>query len=75
VQLPRRVRDLRIPILILHGSADELVPADASRALAAVVGSDDVSLHVYGGFAHEVLNEAGRARVLADIDVWLEGHT
>jgi acylglycerol lipase len=69
-----RVRCLCLPVLILHGSADELVPADASRALAMTVGSEDVSLHIYGGFAHEVLNEAGRDRVLRDIECWLAAH-
>lgn len=63
---------VRIPALVLHGDADPLVPADASRALAAGLGSADVTLRLYEGGRHELLFDRVREQVLEDLLAWLE---
>lgn len=60
------------PLLILHGSADELSDVAGSRALHARAASNDKTLTVYDGLYHEILNEPERGQVLADITRWLD---
>jgi alpha-beta hydrolase superfamily lysophospholipase len=66
--------ELRVPLLILHGSADQLVPVGASRSLARDAGSPDKTLKVYDGLYHEVFNEPEQDKVLADLVGWMDEH-
>jgi len=70
--LARSASRLPIPTLLLQGGDDPIsAPAGAARwAREAAPGR--LTLHPYPGFLHEVLHEAGRARVLADLADWLE---
>lgn len=69
---PSRVRDLRLPTLILHGTADKLVPLTATRPLYQAIGANHRTLKLYDGLFHEVFNEPERATVTADLVSWLE---
>ncbi len=60
-----------VPLLILHGTADRLVPATGSEFLAAAVRSDDVTLKLYRGLRHELVNEVERDEIIGDIHDWL----
>lgn len=62
---------LGLPLLVLHGEADSVASPRASRALVARAGSSDKTLHVYGGFRHEVLNELGKEGVWEELASWL----
>ncbi|HEY74831.1 MAG TPA: alpha/beta hydrolase [Thermoflexia bacterium] len=66
--------DLRVPLLILHGGADRLVPPEASRAFLERVALEDKTYHEYEGYYHEPHNEVGWERPLADLEAWLEDH-
>ena len=66
-----RAGDLRMPLLIQHGSADSLTAPAGSRLLADRAGSGDVALHEYDGLYHEIFNEPERERVLGDLLAWL----
>jgi acylglycerol lipase len=66
--------EFRVPLLILHGSADQLVPVGSSRSLARDAGSPDKTLKVYDGLYHEVFNEPEQDKVLADLVGWLDEH-
>jgi alpha-beta hydrolase superfamily lysophospholipase len=68
------IERLTLPLLVLHGADDTLVPAAGSRELVAHAGSPDKTLCVYDGLYHEVLNEPGRGVVLADLIAWLDAH-
>jgi acylglycerol lipase len=68
--LPR----ITVPILILHGSADRLISPTNSQTIYDHVGSTDKALKFYEGLYHEIVNEPEKARVLADIWVWLASH-
>lgn len=67
-----RLIELRVPLLILHGSADKLTPESGSRLLFERAGSPDKNIKVYPGLYHEILNEPEQNTVLADITTWLD---
>lgn len=60
-----------LPLLLMHGSADRLTSADASREFAEKVG-DKVKLKIWDGFYHEIHNEPEQADVFKTIINWLE---
>ncbi len=62
---------IRLPLLLLQGSADRLVDPEGASMLYNAVGSTDKTLKVYNGLGHEVHNEPERATVLADVQTWL----
>lgn len=67
---------MALPLLLLHGTADELCLVAGSRALAAAraAARGDCALVEYGGGAlHEILNEPGcAAAATAEIIGWLD---
>lgn len=68
--------NLRLPLLILHSSADAIASAAASREFYEHAGSEDKTIKIYDGLFHEIYNEAepDRSRVLADLITWLGAH-
>ena len=71
---PARLPSLTIPLLVVHGSADELVNVESGRTAHSLAGSADKTLKVYDGLAHEVFNEPEKATVLDDVANWLDAH-
>jgi alpha-beta hydrolase superfamily lysophospholipase len=65
---------ITLPLLVLYGTADTLVPPKGGRMVHDRAGSADKSLHVYEGYFHELFNEpAGeRDRPLGDLRAWLD---
>jgi len=70
-QLPSQMPEIRLPILIMQGSADLLSNPEGSRILYERVGSGDKTLKLYDGFYHEIFNEPGQQQVFADMEAWL----
>jgi alpha-beta hydrolase superfamily lysophospholipase len=46
-----------LPVLYVHGAADQLVPVDLARPVVLGLGGDDVTERVLHDARHEVLNE------------------
>ena len=69
--LPTRVHDLRLPLLVQHGTADRICHPDGSRALETSVGTDDLTVRWYDGLWHEIYHEPEREQPLADLREWL----
>jgi alpha-beta hydrolase superfamily lysophospholipase len=65
---------ITLPVLVMHGEADALVPAQASEDIAATVGSTDVTLKVWPGLYHEIYNEPERNEVIATTVEWVGAH-
>lgn len=65
---------LTIPLLIIHGDADPIVPIAGSQQFYRHAGSEDKVFKIYPGGYHESINDIHRAEVLADIHAWLERH-
>lgn len=66
--------ELQVPLLILQGGADRLVPPEASRAFFEQVALIDKVRHEYDGFYHEPHNDVGWEKPLGDLEEWLERH-
>jgi len=60
-----------LPLLVLHGSADRMVPPDGSRAFVARVGHPDRELREYAGAYHVLFADLDRERVLRDVEQWI----
>jgi alpha-beta hydrolase superfamily lysophospholipase len=69
---PAQAREIRLPTLILHGTADKLVPLAATRPVYQAFGTRDRVMKLYDGLYHEVFNEPERENVTADLIRWLE---
>ncbi len=70
----RDAANLRVPTLLLVAGADRLVNPSGAREFAQALPPQNVTMHWYEGFYHEVFNEppAARARVLDDLRAWLK---
>jgi acylglycerol lipase len=73
---PEGVARLTLPLLVMHGGADRLVPPASAEMVYANAGSSDKTLELYEGFYHEIFNEpqADRAQPLNDLNTWLKTH-
>jgi acylglycerol lipase len=70
-RFPDEVVDLQLPLLVMHGGADELVPEAGSRMIHERAGSEDKTLEIWDGLYHEILNEPEQERVLELVVGWL----
>jgi len=71
----RRADDLQVPMLLMHGLADRVVPADGTIALHAIAGANDKTLRTYDGAYHHLLLDDVRDEVARDMIAWLDAHT
>jgi len=71
-RIARGASTINSPLLVMHGTGDALVPADASTRLFENVSSEDKTLKLYDGLYHEIFNEPERDAVLADVVAWLD---
>ena len=60
-----------LPLLLLHGSADRMVPPDGSRDFIARVRFHDRELREYAGAYHVLFADLDHERVLADVERWI----
>jgi alpha-beta hydrolase superfamily lysophospholipase len=66
--------EMKVPCLIVHGGADRLVPAECSRVFYENVTLADKERRVYEDYYHEVFNDIGKDKVLAEVEAWVEEH-
>ncbi len=67
-----RAKELRVPFLLLHGTEDPLVPAEASQRLYDLAVAAPVrDLRLYPGLRHEPFRELEREEVFGDVAAWL----
>jgi alpha-beta hydrolase superfamily lysophospholipase len=63
---------ITLPLLIMHGTADKATRPDGSQEFFDHAGSADKQLILYEDYYHDLLNDLGRERVMADIIGWIE---
>lgn len=63
--------DLTLPIQVMQGSGDLLIPVDALRKVVAGVSSTDLTARVWPGLFHEIYNEQTKGAVVADLVAWI----
>jgi alpha-beta hydrolase superfamily lysophospholipase len=68
---PDQASGLQLPTLILHGTADGLVPVSATRPVYQAMPAKERTIKYYAGLYHEVFNEPERAAVVGDVLQWL----
>ncbi|HEY6421794.1 MAG TPA: lysophospholipase [Pseudonocardiaceae bacterium] len=72
--LPARLPRLSVPLLLLHGTADQICDPTGSTLVHEHVSSVDKTLRRYDGLYHEIFNEPERDDVLTDLISWLNDH-
>jgi alpha-beta hydrolase superfamily lysophospholipase len=65
---------MSLPVLIVHGGGDRLIPAATSRDLFSRIGSRDKKRLEFPRFFHETHNDVGWHDSVAEMAAWLEGH-
>jgi len=65
--------ELKIPALLIHGTADALTDYKGSQAFANNAG-DIVQINLYEDGYHELHNEPNKDEVLQDVINWLNKH-
>ncbi len=69
----RQVAHLTLPLLVMHGAADQLTDPAGSQLLYTRAASPDKTLRLWPGLKHEIFNEPARAEVIAFMLDWLDG--
>lgn len=70
----RRLCDVSLPFIVLHGSADVVTDPNVSRALYQEANSEDKTIKIYDGMMHSLLfgeTDDNVEIVRADILAWL----
>lgn len=71
-----RLPELTLPLLVIHGTDDRLVPVAAGKLVTDLASSADKTLKLYDGAYHELFHELPpvRDRAIADVAAWLRAH-
>jgi alpha-beta hydrolase superfamily lysophospholipase len=65
--------ELSLPLLLMHGGADPMTSAEASRQFAGKAGKN-ITLRIWDGMYHEIHNEPEQAEVFKVMIEWLDQH-
>ncbi len=71
--IQENMKKISLPLLIMHGSEDQLTNPQGSRLLHAGISSKDTTLIIWEGLYHELLNEPEQKDVLTTISDWMAG--
>ncbi len=63
---------LKLPLFILHGTSDKATVPSGSQFFHDHAGSADKTLKLYQEHYHDLLNDLGKEKVLADIVAWID---
>jgi alpha-beta hydrolase superfamily lysophospholipase len=63
---------IQLPLILLHGTEDQLTDPRGSQELYDNIQSKDKTLKWYEGFYHELFNDPEGEIVLTDVENWLE---
>lgn len=66
---------IELPILMLHGGSDMIVPKLATEKSFELIASKDKTKKIYDGMYHEIHNEIDRKLVYEDIINWISKHS
>lgn len=69
----RRAAEINLPVLIIHGQADDIVDHSGSEEVMQKASSQDKQLHIFEGLYHETMNETlpDREKVLNTVKAFL----
>ena len=69
-----RAQDISLPVLLLHGEADQLTSSAASQEFVETLGSSDKQCTIYEGMYHELFNEPEQDEILSRCCEWISAH-
>ena len=70
----QHAEEFSLPLMIVHGGSDQLVPVTGSYEFYKRMTSEDREIHIYEGGFHEPHNDIDRIKVLKDIEKWIQNH-
>ncbi|KAF6168655.1 hypothetical protein GIB67_005267 [Kingdonia uniflora] len=73
--LLQNLRKLKVPFLVLHGTADTVTDPEGTQKLYEVASSTDKSIKLYDGYLHDLLYEPEKEAITEDIIEWFESRT
>jgi acylglycerol lipase len=71
-RLKQNFSNLKTPLLIIHGTADQATKLSGSQHFYERTGATDKTLKLYEGRYHDPLNDLGKEEVMSDILRWLD---
>ena len=66
--------NISLPLLIMHGTADNITAPSGSELMHNNCTSVDKTLTLYDGLYHEIFNEPEQEKVFDDVIQWLNKH-
>ncbi len=76
VRADERLREefpkITLPVLIMHGTADNATVCEGSQFFHDTAGSADKTLKLYKDHFHDLLADTGKDGVMADITAWID---
>ncbi len=63
---------LTMPVAVFHGTEDPFVPYQRSVQAVRDMPTEDVTIHLYKGARHEVLNERNKDEIIGDLVEWID---
>jgi acylglycerol lipase len=69
--LKREMPVIKLPLLILHGTADKATKPSGSKYFMEHASSVDKELKLYEGHYHDLLNDKYQGTIIRDILLWL----
>ncbi len=73
-RVQNKAQEWQLPLLILHGAEDRVIPVEGSRRFFSQVPIKDKQLIEYPHGYHEPHNDLQKAVVLRDMEKWLDVH-
>jgi alpha-beta hydrolase superfamily lysophospholipase len=70
-RLRSEIPTIKLPLLIVHGTADKATKPSGSQYFYDNASSEDKTLKLYEGHYHDLLNDIGKELVMNDILDWL----
>lgn len=67
----KRLKEVAVPVLIMHGTMDKATNVEGSRELYAQAQSKDKTLKLWDGLYHDLLHEPERAQVAELVTAWV----
>jgi lysophospholipase len=67
----RKMEELRVPLLLMHGERDEIVELECSRAVDERARSDDKTLRLYPEAMHHLVLEPEGPEILKRVAAWI----
>ncbi|MEM0026813.1 MAG: alpha/beta hydrolase [Ignisphaera sp.] len=62
---------IRIPVLLIHGSEDDVIPIEASKQTYSKLRTNIKALKIYEGKGHSIVHETGWRDCIKDIAEWI----